>query len=233
MRFAALIAAAATLSAPATTRAVEAVSQNDSTIGGVPSTVANVFLAGESTAAWLTAACTGDLVAMQVYWASQFGGTPTQLEQSLTLFAGGTFPTPGATLAQIPGPMLVDGVVNEYRFLDPPTNSMPLQVPVAAGQTVVVSLQFLNQSSGNPFAPSVTYDQDGCQASSNAVDVLPGGWSDACPLGITGDFVIRAVVDCAPPVPALDPRGAAALVFVMAACGAIGIASIGLRERIR
>jgi len=210
--------------------AAEVVVKNDSTLAGGPSTVANFFLPGESTASWLTATCNGDVVAMQVYWASQFGGTPAQLEQALTLFAAGTFPTPGAALATIPGPTLSDGVVNEFRFLDPPTNAVPLQVPVTSGQTFVVSLKFLNQSSGNPFAPSVTFDQDGCQAGANAVDASPGGWSDACVLGVTGDWVIRAVVDCAP-APAVPTLGwPAGVLVLLAALAATGWAALRVRR---
>jgi hypothetical protein len=126
----------------------------------------------------------------------------------------------GGANAVIPGPPLVDGLMNEFRFLDPPANAVPLRVPVAAGQAFIVSLQFQNQSSGNPLAPSVVFDADGCQAGANAVDLLPGGWSDACPLGVTGDWVIRAVIDChASGVPASGPPGALVLGALLLAAG--------------
>jgi hypothetical protein len=225
VRLVPFLALAALLASSSPGEAAEVVESNDSTAAGIPSTVANLFVVGESTAAWLTASCTGDIVAMQVYWASQFGGQPPQLEQALTLFAAGIFPTPGATLASIPGPTFADGVVNEFRFLDPPVNSVPLQVPIVSGQGFVVSTQFANQSAGNPFASSVTYDQDSCQAGANAVDVIPGGWNDACPLGVTGDWVIRAVIDCAQPaVPALDTPGYLALLLSLSAAGIGGLA---------
>ena len=208
--------------------ATEVTESNDSTLNGVPSTPLNAFLAGESVAAWFTASCTGDVVAAQVYWASQLGGANSQLEHSITIFGGGTHPTPGPVLinqgganAVVSGPTLFDGVMNEFRFLDPPTNATALRVPVVVGQPFVVSLLFLNQSSGGaPFAPAPTIDQDGCQPATNAVDVLPGGWSDACPLGVTGDFVIRAIVDCAPAsVPAARSWSLALLSAVLAAIG--------------
>ena len=209
------------------TWAAEVTESNDSTLGGVPSTPFANFLAGESTAAWLTASCTGDIVAAQVYWASQFGAAPSQIEQSISIFGSGTHPTPGAVLvnqggasAVVVGPTLFDGVMNEFRHLDPPVNATPLRVPIAAGQSFVVSLEFLNQSSGGaPFSPAPTADQDGCQALKNAVDVLPGGWSDACVLGVTGDWVIRAVIDCQPAVPASNARSTAILIAVLAAMG--------------
>lgn len=226
--------------------AAEVVVLNDSTVGGTPSTVANVFLAGESTASYLTSTCDGDIVAAQVYWTSQFGGQPTQVEQMLSIFGAGVFPAPGAVLqnegggnAEILGPQLVDGIMNEFRFLDPPTNAVPMKVPVTTGQVFAVSLQFVNQSSGNPFAASVVYDQDGCQAQTNAAFVIPGGWNDACPLGITGDWVIRAVIACdevVPPpsaiVPALGARGAFALAAMLATGGSVA-AHAARRRRVR
>jgi hypothetical protein len=199
--------------------AVEVTESNDSTANGVPSTPLNAFIPGESAAAWLSASCTGDIVAAQVYWASQIGGAPAQIEHSITLYNAGPHPTPGAVMinqgggnAQVVGPTLSDGVMNEFRFLDPPANTTALRVPIVAGQIFVVSLTFINQSSGGaPFVPAPTIDQDGCQPLKNAADVLPGGWLDACPLGVTGDFVIRAVIDCqmteVPPIPTLSQWG--------------------------
>jgi hypothetical protein len=103
--------------------------KNDSTVGGLPSTVANIFLAGESVASRLTSSCDGDIVAVRVYWASMFGGAPAQPEDSITLFADG-FPTPGAPLlnqgavnATVAFPTLVENTMNELRFLDPPSNA--------------------------------------------------------------------------------------------------------------
>jgi hypothetical protein len=98
--------------------------------------------------------------------------------------------------------VLNDTTLNEFRFLDPPTNAVGLSAPVTTGQAFVVSLEFLNQSSGNPFASGPGFDQDGCQPGLNAVEASPGGWVDACVTGVTGDWVIRAVVDCAPVAPA-------------------------------
>jgi hypothetical protein len=44
--------------------------------------------------------------------------------------------------------------------------------------------------------PSVVTDNDGCQAGKNGIFAIPGGWFSSCVLGVSGDFVIRAVVDC-------------------------------------
>jgi hypothetical protein len=140
----------------------------------------------------------GDIVGVQVLWASQFGGNPASQELGIHIYAAGTFPTPGALLASVTGPLMIDGSVNEFRHLDPPANSVPLQVPVSAGQTFVVAIEFLNQNSGNQFGTSVEVDGDGCQTGKNSVFVIPGGWFDACPLGVSGDFGIRAIVN---PIP--------------------------------
>ena len=39
-------------------------------------------------------------------------------------------------------------------------------------------------------------DTDGTQPFGNAIFAIPGGWTDSSDFGISGDFIIRAVVDC-------------------------------------
>ena len=182
----------------------EATVQNDSLVDGNTGTPCHCFVSGESTAAWLTSPCDGDIVGVQVYWRSQFGGGPSSTEMGISIFDDGAFPTPGAVLvnrdnspAVIIGPTLSDSVLNEFRHLDA-AQTLPLLVPVASGETFVVSLEVFNQSAGNIFAPTFVYDLDGCQANRNAVDAIPGGWFDACLVGVTGDWMIRAVVECCP-----------------------------------
>jgi len=180
--------------------AAETVVQNDN--GGVGAPV-TAFIPGDHASAWLTSPCDGKIVAVQIYWASQSGVAPDHIEQSITVFAAGTFPTPGAVLindggmnAEISAPTLTDGVLNEFRDLLP--TATPLSVPVTSGQTFVVSLEFFNENDGNPFAPSVVADTDGCQSGKNAFFTAGFGWGDACAAGVPGDWLIRAVVDCAP-----------------------------------
>ncbi|MBW2271205.1 MAG: hypothetical protein JRH16_21855 [Deltaproteobacteria bacterium] len=228
MRLALLPPLIFSLATCSTAWAAEITEFNDSTSNGTSSTPLNAFLAGESTAVWLTASCTGDIAAVEVYWASQFGGAPSQIEFAVSLFSTGTHPTPGAVMinqgganAVVWAPTLLDGVMNQFRFLDPPANTTAMSVPIVAGQQFVVSLEFINQSSGGaPFAPAPTIDQDGCQPLTNAVDVIPGGWLDACPQGVTGDFVIRAVVDCqASAVPVSNEWSSPVLVAMLAVIG--------------
>ena len=88
-----------------------------------------------------------------------------------------------------------------------------------------VSLQFVNQSATNPFAPSVTYNTDGCQTGANAVDVLPGGWIDACLAGVTGDWVIRAVIDCTESLPVASPWTRIGMIAVLLSLGVFTLAA--------
>jgi len=115
---------------PAAARSAEVVISNDASVGGIPSTVANFFIAGERAASTLTSSCTGDVVAAQVYWVSQFGSAPDSTELELAFFAAASFPVPGPVLlnqgganARISGPVLSDGVMNEFRLSRPPNES--------------------------------------------------------------------------------------------------------------
>lgn len=179
-------------------QATETVVQNDSIPSPGSGTPLATFIPNEIAATWLTAPTAGDIVGVQILWDSLFGSNPASQELGIHIYSSGTFPVPGSNLATIVGPVLNDGVINEFRFLDPPTNSVPLSVPVTAGQTFVVGLEFLNQNFGNPSASSIEIDSDGCQVGLNSVYASPGTWGDACTLGVTGDFGIRAIIK---PVP--------------------------------
>lgn len=174
--------------------AAEIIVQNDTIASAGAGTPLLAFIPGERAAAWLTAPVAGDIVGVQVLWDSNLGPNPPSQEFAIDIYAGGTFPTPGATLATISAPILSDATVNEFRYLFPPATTSPLQVPVTAGQTFVVSLAFFNQSANNVFASGVEYDGDGCQGGKNAAYALPGGWIDACTAGVPGDLGIRAII---------------------------------------
>ena len=188
----------------------EIIVQNDSIPPGTP---LPTFVPGERVASWLTAPITGNIVGVQILWGSQFNLNPAQIEMAITVSAAGAFPTPGTPLATIVGPTLNDGVVNEFRHLDPPTNLVPLSVPVTAGQQFAVDLEFLNQSSGNPIASSILID-NAIIPGRNSVFAVPGGWLPAGPLGVTGDWGIRAIIVPEPASVVLCGSGIVALLLV-------------------
>ncbi len=94
--------------------------------------------------------------------------------------------------------MLTDGVLNEYRHLDE-NMAVPVLVPVSTNETFVVALEF--DMTVTATDPSVVRDVDGNQAGRNAIfaRLAPGSytWFNSASLGVNGDWVIRAVVDCA------------------------------------
>lgn len=170
------------------------------------------FNGNEEANVWLTSPCSGNIVGIHVLWAST-GATAPQLEQSITIYDdSGVFPdrsnTPlthvGASSgpAILDAPQMLDGGINEFvSIFDPP---QPLRVPVTAGQTFVVSFDFFNNictdtcspSCGSPITcsgPTIAIDTDGCSAGRNAIND-PG--LDICALGLSGDFIIRAIIEC-------------------------------------
>jgi hypothetical protein len=173
---------------------VETTVQNDSVTDFGQVTVQGGFVANERAAAWLTSPCAGTLVAVQVYWRSLTGTTGGTIGESIQITNAGTFPVPGTELALLLGPFLQDGFLNEFRFLDE-QQMVPLAVPVTEGQVFVVAFRFA-ETPGSAGASVVT-DTSGCQAGKNSLFAIPPStWFSSCQLGVTGDFVIRAVVDC-------------------------------------
>ena len=178
--------------------AAEMTFKNDSVTDFSTAVIVTGFTATEKAASWLTTTCTGNIRAVHVFWRSASGGTAPQFGEKIEIFRSGTFPNPGMVAQTILGPLLNDGVINEFRFLDE-NQTIPLVVPVTANETFVVSLDF-DVAPPQPEGPSVVRDTDGCQAGRNAIfaELAPGTnvWFSACALGVTGDWVIRAVVDC-------------------------------------
>jgi uncharacterized repeat protein (TIGR01451 family) len=172
--------------------------KNDSlTAGGTGSVVAG-FVPGEKAASWLTSPCAGNIRAAQIFWRSPSGTSANVIGAEIEISRAGTFPTPGTLADTIGGPVLTDGVINEYRYKDE-NNTIPLIVPVQQGETFVVSFTF--DSAPVAGDPSVVRDTDGIQSQRNGLCADFGGasctWFDSSTLGVTGDWVIRAVIDCA------------------------------------
>ena len=161
-----------------------------------PNTPCNCFIPGEEVGVTFTPAAADyplEVLSVSFYWRSVLGGAPAIQEQGVHLYNAG-LPNPGPRIATIPAPILIDGVLNNHPFPGP--------VPVAGGP-ITATLEFINQTSaGAPVAPDVVWDSDGCQPGINLVKTIPGGWSDACALGVTGDWVVELVYrPCQTPVP--------------------------------
>lgn len=181
-----------------TAAANEVTIQNDSLANGSSGTIQAGFVAGEKAASWLTTPCDGNIVAVQVFWRSLLGNAPITIEDSIDIYRSGTFPEPGVLAQEIGGPVLTDGVMNEYRYLDE-NNTIPLIVPVVQNETFIVALTFAEAPDPSQ-GPSVVNDEDGIEPNRNAIYASLGGgnfgWFSNTALGVDGDWVIRAVVDC-------------------------------------
>lgn len=127
-----------------------------------------------------------EILRVGIAWGSQFGGTQPSVEDSINIYEGG-LPNPGTLLFSLSGPQLVDGAINDFN-LEPFAGEIIVNQP-----PFTVSLWFFNSNANNPFAASVVHDALGCQAGKNAVYVIPGGWTDACTLGIGGNWVFHVV----------------------------------------
>lgn len=123
-----------------------------------------------------------EILKIGIGWGSIFGGAPQSLEQAIHIYEG-TLPNPGAPTYSLEGPVLTDGAINEFNI------AFTLGDRTIDSGPFMVTLEFLNANSGNPYLPSVFHDGNGCQGGKNVVFAIPGGWSDACALGVTGDWV--------------------------------------------
>lgn len=169
--------------------------QNDN---GAVLGVCPCFIVGEEAGVVLTAPAEHypiEILSISITWSSQFGGAPQTLEQALHLYAGG-LPDPGSPIFTLLGPQMTDGFINQFNI-----EPIPGDKTIASGP-FTVTLEFANQNSGNIFAASVVYDTDGCQPGKNVIKAIPGGWSDACSEGVSGDWVMSVVYRCSTPTDA-------------------------------
>lgn len=178
--------------------ATEMTVKNDSLTDFGTAVIVGGFVPGEKAASWLTSPCNGNLRAVQMFWRSASGTSGETIQFAIEISRNGSFPTPGALAAEIGGPVLTDGVLNEFRYLDE-NQAVPLIVPVTSGEVFVVAL-VIDGAIGTA-DPSVVRDTDGNQIGRNALyaELAPGNfsWFNSSALGVQGDWVIRAVIDCA------------------------------------
>ncbi|MCK4343078.1 MAG: hypothetical protein KAY37_15290 [Phycisphaerae bacterium] len=177
--------------------AEEVVVKNDSVVDFGQAVIVGNFLMGEQAGARLTSPCDGTIVAVQIIWLEGTPGHPQSLEEAIHIYTGAGFPIPGAELALLEGPVMTPGYINEFRYLDE-AQTIPLEVPVIAGENFYVTLEFYNPTDVGNGGPSVVRDTDECQSNRNVLygDLGMGwNWYDFCML-ISGDLAIRAIIDC-------------------------------------
>lgn len=198
MRTSIRLALALGLACTACANASEISLQNDSLTNFGNASIVWGFVAGEMAGSWLTSPCDGNLVAVQIFWRSPSGTSADVIADSINIYRSGTFPSPGVLAQTISGPVLHDNALNEWRYLDD-QGALPLQVPVASGATVVVALAFADPPQAG-VDPSVVRDTDGIMAGHNTIYASLGGgtfqWISSASAEVTGDWVIRAIVDC-------------------------------------
>jgi hypothetical protein len=116
---------------------------------------------GERFAARLTSPIDGTIVGVRVLWGSESGGAAPSQEGAIRISTtdGTSTPRPGTVLATINAPVLMDGGVNEFRFLDPTTNLIPLSVPISAGEDFFVDLETVNVYPNTSNRPGVLSEQ--------------------------------------------------------------------------
>jgi hypothetical protein len=155
---------------------------------GAGSTAVPGFVSGEEWGAVFNNIPPGDypieVLRVGFGWGSLFGGQPDTLENSVNIYAGG-LPNPGAPIASLPGPVLSDGFINEFD-LEP----LPGQIIVNSGP-VTATISIAN--SQGLLDPAPVHDGNGCQSGRNVIFASPGGWSNACSLGVSGDWLVHLV----------------------------------------
>jgi hypothetical protein len=179
--------------ASAWSHAAEVTVKNDSVVNGASATICPCFVTGEEAAVWLTSPCDGDIVAIQIFWRSFLGGSADVVEQAINVYEAGAYPAPGPLKKELLAPVLTDGVLNEYRFEDE-NQTIPISIPVTAGEEFVVALEFFNDSPA--LGPSIVFDTDGILTGKNSVFAAGQGWVSSESLGVSGDWFIRVVIDC-------------------------------------
>jgi len=146
------------------------------------------FIAGEEAGSVLNIPSQhlpAEILRIGIGWGSAFGGSPDSLEQSIHVYNAG-LPDPGTPIFSLDGPVLTDGFINEFDI-----EPLPGTVTISSNP-ITVTLEFFNDSAP-PFGASMVHDGAGCIGGGNVVKAIPGGWADACLLGVTGNWVVSVI----------------------------------------
>jgi len=153
------------------------------------------FIPGEEAGSILDAPAAHypiEILRIGIGWGSQLGGAPQTIEQAIHVYGLG-LPDPGTPIFSLEGPVMTDGFINEF--------SVEGLDWIVDGGPFTVTIEFFNENAGDPSAPSVVHDGNGCQNGKNVVFAIPGGWFNSCSLGVTGDWIFTVAyrqVDCGP-----------------------------------
>ena len=132
-----------------------------------------------------------EIIRIGIAWGSVLGDTPNILQSALHVYENG-LPNPGERLTTLEGPAFVDGFINEFDLEEQGG------VRIESGP-FTVTMEFMDANAEMLTAASMVHDGDGCQPGKNVVKAIPGGWSDACALGLSGDWVMHVIyrsADC-------------------------------------
>ncbi|REK10930.1 MAG: PEP-CTERM sorting domain-containing protein [Planctomycetota bacterium] len=192
---------------------------------GPPNSPFVPFEADMRMATRMTSPVDGTIVGVQLLWGSGFGTaapaqqTAIRISDTVPLSGGPSILLPGAVLATIDAPVLIDGGANEFRFLDPGTNLIPLSVPVSAGQHFFVDLESPEPPDA-PFPGLLRGNSPGLQNFMAIPSARPGpsldGWWDTIAVHGPPAYAMRAIIE---PVP--EPSSVALLGVGLAALTAV------------
>ncbi|HKE02004.1 MAG TPA: hypothetical protein VKE69_13395 [Planctomycetota bacterium] len=176
---------AAALASPAL--ATDKTYQNDTVVAGGPANVQAGFVKNEIAAAVFSVPPADGKVFLRnasVVMGNALGLSTTRQMRVLVYASGGV--NPGTPIFTSPIFTFSPGALN---IVDVSAQNIEL----AAGSTFTIGAKF-EQDGGLSGLTSVVTDTSGIQSGKNLVFAVPGGWSTAESLGISGDFAIRADV---------------------------------------
>jgi hypothetical protein len=121
---------------------------------------------------------------VQIYWQSGLSNGTQSLQDAINIYTGNF-----NLIANLEGPVLTDGSLNEFDL-------SALNIVINSPTTLTVGLQFFDAPNGDGLKPTLATDDNGCQSGLSVV-FTPGPdiWFNLCAFGVSGDLVIRTIID--------------------------------------